>query len=236
MGAMPFVAAALGPSQARPDKGGFSVRIARVAGVPDALLLDEAMRCVAAGGTIVFPTDTVYGIGCAAHDDAAVESIFAAKRRPADKPLAVHLASPDAAASYASAMTPAARALIADFWPGPLSIIVARKDGVCAGAARGGPTISLRCPDDDVCRAILIATGPLAATSANISGAPPYDGGDDLSGLPDASLAIIAGRTRQGRESTVVDCSSGAVRLVREGALEAARIAAVLMGIADFSR
>jgi L-threonylcarbamoyladenylate synthase len=200
------------------------------------LLLDEARRCVTDGGTIVFPTDTVYGIGCAASNDAAVESIFAAKRRPADKPLAVHLASPEHAASYASSMSPAALALIASFWPGPLSIIVARKAGVCSAAARGGPTISLRCPDDEVCRAILMATGPLAATSANISGAPPYDGGDDLSGLPDASLAIIAGRTKRGRESTVLDCSTDAVRLVREGALEADQVARAISGIAPFAR
>lgn len=200
------------------------------------MLLDEAKRCAADGGTIVFPTDTVYGIGCAAEDDEAVEAIFAAKRRPADKPLAVHLASPDRAAAYASSMTPAARALMAAFWPGPLSIIVARKDGVCTAAARGGPTIALRCPDDDVCRAILAATGPLAATSANISGSPAYDGGEDFSGLPDATLAIIAGPTKRGRESTVLDCSTDAVRVLREGALASDRIAAAISGIAPFAR
>ena len=107
---------------------------------------------------------------------------------------------------------------------------------MCEAAARGGATIALRCPDDDVCRAILSATGPLAATSANISGSPAYDGGDDLSTLPEAALAIIAGRTKQRRESTVLDCSEHTVRLVRQGALEAAEVAKAIAGIAQFAR
>ena len=212
------------------------MRIVRVAGTPDALLLNETARCIEGGGTIIFPTDTVYGIGCAAENDGAVESIFAAKRRPAEKPLAVHLASPEHVDRYAQRISSAARALIEHFWPGPLTIIVERKDGVCKAAARGGATIALRCPDDDVCRAILSATGPLAATSANISGAPAYDGGDDLSALPEATLAIIAGRTKRRRESTVLDCSAAIVRLVRQGALEAADVARALAGIAPFAR
>lgn len=212
------------------------MRIVRVAGTPDALLLNETARCIADGGTIIFPTDTVYGIGCAAENDAAVESIFAAKRRPAEKPLAVHLASPDLADRYARKISPAAQALVEKFWPGPLTIIVERRDGVCEAAARGGATIALRCPDDDVCRAILSATGPLAATSANMSGAPAYDGSDDLGTLPEATLAIIAGRTKQRRESTVLDCSADTVRLVRQGALEAAEVAKAIAGIAQFAR
>jgi L-threonylcarbamoyladenylate synthase len=212
------------------------MRIVRLAGMPDSLLLNEAARCVAEGGTIIFPTDTVYGIGCAAENDAAVASIFAAKRRPADKPLAVHLASPDLAGRYAQRISPAARALIEAFWPGPVTVIVERKENVCKAAARGGATIALRCPDDDVCRAILSSTGPLAATSANISGAAAYDGGDDLTELPEASLAIIAGTTKQRRESTVLDCSADAVRLVRQGALAAADVARTLAGIARFKR
>lgn len=212
------------------------MRIVRLAGMPDALLLNETARCIAEGGTIIFPTDTVYGIGCAAGSDEAVESIFAAKRRPADKPLAVHLATPELADDYAQRITPAARALIEKFWPGPLTIVVERKEGMCKAAARGGTTIALRCPDDGVCRTILSSTGPLAATSANISGSPAYDGGDDLSELPEASLAIIAGKTKQRRESTVLDCSADDVRLVRQGALDSTVVAGALAGIARFTR
>jgi len=130
------------------------MRIVRVAGTPDALLLNETAGCIEDGGTIIFPTDTVYGIGCAAENDGAVESIFAAKRRPAEKPLAIHLASPDLVDRYARRISPAARALVEKFWPGPLTIIVERRDGVCEAAARGGATIALRCPDDETCRAL----------------------------------------------------------------------------------
>ena len=92
--------------------------------------------CIADGGTIIFPTDTVYGIGCAAENDGAVESIFAAKRRPAEKPLAVHLASPDLVARFARRITPVVRALVETFWPGPLTIIVEREATACAKPQR----------------------------------------------------------------------------------------------------
>jgi L-threonylcarbamoyladenylate synthase len=212
------------------------MKIARVRGTPDTLLLDEAARCVAAGGTIVFPTDTVYGIGCAPEDDAAVERIFSAKRRPTDKPLAIHLARPDDAAALIADMTRSARAVIERCWPGPVTIVVGRPPQRFASAARGGATIALRCPDDAVCRAILEATGPLAATSANVSGAPAYRGDDDVSGLPDASLAIIAGPTKQRRESTVLDCSSDRVRILRHGALDDSAVAQALAGVAVLER
>ena len=212
------------------------MRIERVVGVPGESLLTDAAACIAGGGTLIFPTDTVYGIGCAAENDHAVEMIFEAKRRPADKPLAVHLYSPKHVDRYSSSISPAARTLIKAFWPGPLTIIVERRHGVCAAAARGGETLALRCPDDEACRAILGATGPLAATSANISGAMPYDGGDDVSALPDATLAIIAGQTKMRRESTVLDCSGASVRVVRVGALDVDRIAEAIADIAPLVR
>ncbi len=212
------------------------MRIARIEGLPGALLLDEARRCIADGGTLIFRTDTVYGIGCAADDDAAVERIFAAKRRPADKPLAIHLARAEDVAPIADALRPAARAVIERFWPGPVSVIVERPAGMWSAAARGGPTIALRCPDDDVCAAILSATGPLAATSANVSGAPPYRGDADTSALPDATLALIAGPTKQLRESTVLDCSTEIVRILRIGALDANAVETALAGIAQVER
>ena len=210
------------------------MRIVHIQGLPDASLLEAAAACVAAGGTLIFPTDTVYGIGCAAESDAAVETIFAAKRRPATKPLAIHVAQPEDAFVYAKTIGAGARSLAERFWPGPLTIIVVRDERRAAAAARGGATIALRCPDAPVCAAILRATGPLAATSANVSGAPAYAGEEGLDALPDAALAIIAGPTKERRESTVLDCSTDTVRLVRAGALEPARIAAVLAGVAPF--
>lgn len=212
------------------------MRIALVEGVsPDDATLAEAAACIATGGTLIFPTDTVYGIGCDPDDASAIEAIFTAKRRPLTKPLAIHLDRPELAAGYAERLTPAARKIIEHFWPGAVTIIVERKKDRVEAAALGGSTIALRCPDAQVCRAILSATGPLAATSANISGAPAYAGEDgNLASLPDATLAIIAGPTKERRESTVLDCSADVVRVVRAGVLSPAKIEAALNGIAAF--
>lgn len=195
-----------------------------------------AATTVASGGTVIFPTDTVYGIGCAPDDEAAVASVFAAKGRPADKPLAVLLEDAASAARFAVRLSPAARAAIRHFWPGGLTVIVARAPERAAAAARDGTTIGLRVPDDPICRAVLLATGPLAATSANASGAIAYTGEDPeaIDALPEASMAIIAGPTRRARESTVLDCTGDSVRLVRRGAVDESRIREALAGIAPF--
>jgi L-threonylcarbamoyladenylate synthase len=211
------------------------MKIQRLSGLPDTATLATAAACIEGGGTLIFPTDTVYGIGCAPEDERAIEAIFAAKGRPPEKPLAVHLARPQDAGAYAERLTRAARAIIDRFWPGPVAIVVERKANRYASAARHGSTLALRCPDHEVCRMILDATGPLAATSANASGMPPYTGlEEDVRALPEANLAIIAGPTKERRESTVLDCSGEVVRVVRAGALGAADIEAALAGIAAF--
>jgi L-threonylcarbamoyladenylate synthase len=204
------------------------VRVIRTTGIPDAAALAEAVSCIAAGGTLIFPTETVYGIGCAPDDGAAVEAIFRAKRRPADKPLSVHLAWPESAAQFSRMLSFAARRIIECLWPGPVAIIVERASTMARAAALGGPTLSLRCPDDPACAAILRATGPLAATSANISGGEAYTGEQaDLRALPEATLALITGPTRLRQESTIVDCTGKTARIVRRGAVDDATIASV---------
>jgi len=213
------------------------VKIVRASGALDASVLDEAAACIRSGGTLIFPTDTVYGIGCAPENAAAVDAIFAAKRRPPIKPLAIHLARADQARDYACTIGVAARALIDAFWPGPLALVVERNPGVAAAAACGGDTISLRCPDDDACRSILTATGPLAATSANISSLPPFSGDErDIDALPPATLAVIAGPPKERRESTVLDCTSDTIRILRPGAIDAQTIAHALRGLAPAVR
>ncbi len=208
--------------------------VRRFSGIPEDALLSEARACVRGGGTLIFPTDTVYGIGCDPSDATAVAAIFAAKRRPADKPLALHVAKSGDALPYVNEVTTAAHALMEAFWPGALTIIVRRNPDFAAPAVAGGANIGLRCPDDDACRAILRATGPLAATSANISGMTPYDGAsDDLDNLPAATLALVKGPTRWRRESTVLDCTGPAARILRRGALSTQDIRSALAGIAE---
>ena len=191
-------------------------------------VLDAASACIRSGGTLIFPTDSVYGFGCDPENEMAIESLFAAKGRPSAKPLAIHVAQQADARSFAI-LTTAARLVIECFWPGPIAIVMPRKPGACEAAARGGRTISVRCPSYEPCREILRATGPIAATSANISGQPPFDGArESAQQLPEATLAIITGPTPARRESTVVDCSSSPVKILREGAVSGQEIARAL--------
>lgn len=208
------------------------MNVYRIKGAPADSVLYAAAGCIRAGGTLIFPTDTVYGIGCDPENRSAVDAIFAAKCRPFDKPLAVHIATPDAAVPFARKLTEAARAVMATFWPGPVAIIVERRAGRAGAATHDGPTISLRCPDDDVCRAVLLACGPIAATSANISGLPAFRGDGDEERLPEASMAIIAGPTRQRQESTVLDCSGRDVIVLRKGPITPEALSSALAGVA----
>jgi len=122
----------------------------------DSGAIARAAGQLAAGDLVAFPTETVYGLGARADDDAAVARIFAAKGRPADHPLIVHVADAAAARAFASQVPPVAVRLIAAFWPGPLTVIVPRAAGVAAAAAGGQSTIGLRCPAHPVAQALPI--------------------------------------------------------------------------------
>jgi L-threonylcarbamoyladenylate synthase len=201
------------------------MRVIRAAERSESDLQREVAACIRAGGTLIFPTETVYGVGCDPDNDTAIDAIFALKARSASKPLALHVADREQAAPFCAALTQCARDAMERLWPGPVAIVVQRRADRYARAAGGFATISLRCPDHDVCRSLLRATGPLAATSANISGRPPYTGdSDDLSGLPQATLAILAGLTPLRRESSIVDCTGDTPVVLREGAVPVAVI------------
>jgi L-threonylcarbamoyladenylate synthase len=131
----------------------------------------RAAAILRAGGLVAFPTETVYGLGARADDAPAVRRIFEAKGRPTGNPLIVHVLDLDAARALAEAWTEAAERLARAFWPGPLTLIVARRrDGVADEVAAGGPTVALRAPAHPIARALLAATAlPIAAPSANRS-------------------------------------------------------------------
>ena len=187
--------------------------------------IQEVADCVRAGGTVIFRTETVYGIGCAPENNHAIDAIFSAKGRGANKPLALHIAHQLQAGPYVAQLSEAARVAMARFWPGPVAFVVRRNPARYEHAACGLATISLRCPDDELCRALLVEAGPLAATSANRSGAPAFDGtGADLRALPDASLAVLAGPTALRGESTIIDCTGEHPTVVREGVVPATQI------------
>lgn len=190
-------------------------------------ITEAARRVASAGGVLIFPTDTVYGIGCDPTREAAIARIYAAKGRPAHKPLSLHLASVAELLEYAGGNERAVRAARA-LLPGPLTLIVRRPAFVSARVTAGGETLGLRVPDHALCRAILEATGPLAATSANLSGEPAYAGCGGEGELPDADLAVEAGATDHGMASTVIDLSGEEAILIREGSLPRERVEAVI--------
>ncbi|MDC6169883.1 L-threonylcarbamoyladenylate synthase, partial [Paucibacter sp. XJ19-41] len=115
----------------------------------------RAARHLAEGELLALPTETVYGLGARADDDAAVAKIFAAKGRPSDHPLIVHVLDAVDAADFAAQLPPVAQRLMAAFWPGPLTLILPRAPGIGAAAAGGQTSIGLRCPAHPVARALL---------------------------------------------------------------------------------
>ncbi len=205
------------------------MRIVRAQDVSVPQLAAEVAECVRAGGTVIFPTETVYGIGCDPDNESAVEAIYRSKGRSANKPLALHVSGISQAQPYVAGLNAMAMRCIEHFWPGPVAIIVRRRPGRYERSACGLETISLRCPSHPVCRSLLEAAGPLAATSANASGAPAFTGSEEaLGSLPDATLAVLAGPTPVGRESTIVDCTGDTPVILRVGAVSPEQIARVL--------
>ncbi|MEO6913626.1 MAG: L-threonylcarbamoyladenylate synthase [Candidatus Baltobacteraceae bacterium] len=183
-----------------------------------ALVADEVAKVIFNGGTVIFPTDTVYGIACDPQRSDAIDRIYGAKQRPDNKPLSLHLGSVREFLEYAgqnSLALLAAKRLL----PGAVTLIIRRPAFISEDVSAGLATVGFRVPDDPLSLAILERCGPLAATSANTSGAKPYYGGGDWETLPKADLLIENGPTSRQAESSVIDLSGSLPRLLREGAL-----------------
>jgi L-threonylcarbamoyladenylate synthase len=177
---------------------------------------------------------SVYGLGARADQANAVAGIFAAKGRPSDHPLIVHVADVAGAEAFAADLPPVARRLMQAFWPGPLTVIVPRRPGVAAAAAGGQDTIGLRCPDHPVAQALLRAASAagvpgVAGPSANRFGqVSPTRADHVLDEFPERDDLIVldGGPCAVGIESAIVDCSRGRPVLLRPGGLTAEAIAA----------
>ncbi len=188
---------------------------------------------MANGELIAFPTETVYGLGARADDDSAVAKIFAVKGRPVDHPLIVHVVDAAAARHFAASISPLAARLMANFWPGPLTVIVSRASGRGAAAAGGQNTIGLRCPSHPVALALLRAAADLgvmgvAAPSANRFGrVSPTTAAHVHSEFDDDLWVLDGGPCSVGIESAIVDCSRDHPVLLRPGALTQTQIEAV---------
>jgi L-threonylcarbamoyladenylate synthase len=185
--------------------------------------LDEAVRVLHAGGLVAFPTDTVYGVGGLATDGGAIEAIYRAKGRAAEKAIPV-LVSDWAHLEGVALSTPRAERLAAAFWPGPLTIVL-RRDVRLPASLGPGDTVGVRAPDHPAALRLLLAAGPLATSSANRSGAPDPQTADQVWAVLEGRIDLVVdgGKCPGGRPSTVVDCTGESPVVLRQGpvALEA---------------
>ncbi|MDZ5812678.1 L-threonylcarbamoyladenylate synthase [Halorubrum sp. AD140] len=183
----------------------------------------RAAVAIADGELVVYPTETVYGLGGDALDPDAVERVFELKGRDRSNPLSLGVASVDDALRYARP-TERAVAFARAFLPGPVTVVVERGDAIPDALTAGGDRVGIRVPDHDLARALLRETGPLTATSANVSGSGSVTRLDDLDDRIRAGVgAVIDDGETPGTESTVVDPESGTIhrRGAMAGAIEA---------------
>ncbi|SDZ41502.1 L-threonylcarbamoyladenylate synthase [Bacillus sp. 166amftsu] len=184
--------------------------------------LQEAARLLRKNEAIAFPTETVYGLGANAMNDEAIAKIFEAKGRPSDNPLIVHIGAKSQLGEIVREITPVAEELMKHFWPGPLTIILPKKDGISEKVTAGLDTVGVRMPDHPVALALIEeANVPVAAPSANRSGRPSptlashvYE---DLNGK--IAGIVDGGATGVGVESTVIDCTSDVPTILRPGGI-----------------
>ena len=199
---------------------------------PSPAVIARAARVIRDGGLVGLPTDTVYGLAADATSDAAVEGVFRAKGRPADKPL-IALVATLAMAEACADFPVSAQALADAFWPGPLTLVLPRvaRSPLSPLVHQGAPGVSLRIPGNETARAVVEAAGrPLTAPSANPSGAPsPLTADEVVAGLgTSVALVIDGGRANASLASTLLDLTGKTPRLLRAGVVTAEAIERVI--------
>ena len=192
--------------------------------------VEAATLAVQRGELIVLPTDTVYGIGADAFDPAAVRALLLAKGRGREMPPPVLVSAATTLDALATRIPGYARALVEEFWPGPLTLVCHQQTSLQwdLGDTRG--TVAVRMPDHDVAREILERTGPLAVSSANKTGMPAATDADQAVQMlgDDVAVVVDAGEAPGGEASTIVDCTGSQGRVLRLGALSLEQLNAVL--------
>lgn len=191
--------------------------------------LRRALTVLGAGGLVAFPTDTVYGLGALAFDAKAVESIYAAKNRPEEKAIPILLGSTDDLFKVISELPPMAVKLVSRFWPGPLTLILPKKPTLPESVS-ATPTVAVRVPNHSVARALLRAAGPMAVSSANLSGKAGCSTAQEVLTQLGGKVALIldGGNTPGGVPSTLVDCTGAEPVLLRDGPISLENILSAL--------
>ncbi|EFM64578.1 Sua5/YciO/YrdC/YwlC family protein [Peptostreptococcus stomatis DSM 17678] len=198
---------------------------------PDKDLIAVFASMLASGKTVIFPTETVYGLGANALDEEAAAKIYQAKGRPSDNPLLVHIADKEDVYGLVENIDDRAKLLMDKFWPGPLTIVFKKKDIIPDRTSGGLDTVAIRMPSDQVARDLIRQAGvPIAAPSANISGRPsptkPEHIIRDMDGRVDGIL--VGGPCNYGVESTIVDLSGDVAMVLRPGSITLEMLGEVL--------
>lgn len=191
----------------------------------DPQILQIAQIVIARGGLIAFPTDTVYGLAADLHNPQAIQAVFAAKGREFNKAIAVLIGSIEQLEQVAAEITPTAAKLCQHFWPGALTVVLPRHPNL-PEILSPLPTIGVRMPDHTFARTLLNTCGALAVTSANRSGmANPVTAQDVMTQLEGRiDLVIDGGACTGGVPSSVIDCTSADIKILRQGAIPAEEI------------
>lgn len=187
---------------------------------PEAEAIRRAASCIRTGGAVVFPTRCLYGLAVDARSEAAIERMFAIKKRPPDKPVSVLISQLQQVKTLATSISPAAGRIIQRFWPGKVTVVFEAQPEVSALLTAGSGKIGIRLAAHPVAAALTRQVGfPITATSANLSGQPGCHRIEDLDApvRKDADLILDAGMLQEGMGSTVVDASGDTIVVLRQG-------------------
>ena len=210
----------------------FSERVVQVDPLhPSLKLLTQAADLIHRGGIVAFPTETYYGLGADALNPEAIERIYTIKGRDRDKPILILVESSDRMNALVKPFPPMVERLMADFWPGPLTILFQANDRLPIGLTAGTGKIGIRVPSHPVARALLSAVGaPLTGTSANRAGGRSPQTAEEVQSSIGRELDLVldAGPTPGEKPSTVLDCTSSPFRIVREGIVARETLEAVV--------
>jgi L-threonylcarbamoyladenylate synthase len=199
----------------------------RIISLTDDSAIKETLTIIRSGGVVALPTDTVYGIACSVESTTAIQSLYQIKIRESIKAIPVLIADIDQINLLAKDLNENTSKLAQSFWPGALTLIVPKNDSLPHTIY---PTVGVRMPDHDWLRAIMRGTGPLAATSANISGESSPTTSQQVLDQLDGRIELIidGGECKGGISSTVIDCSGEEVKIIRQGMITSEQIQSAL--------